>query len=283
MGRRIFCCLVMVAAIILNPGRYAGAGPTLEDRIPRPNPKPVTVCLDSVYLEQMTKTVDPLEVLKIQSEGEEVVNLQMRLRDLGYFNYKVTGYFGEATRGAVVLFQEQNQLDVDGTVGPQTREVLYCSNAKRYTVMPTQASDFLPASRGGVSTLGAMVEWFSQGQYIYPRGAVAKVTDLLTGRTFMMQRTGGIYHADAEPVSQKDTNTIKSIWGGWSWKRRAVIVEIGGARIAASMHGMPHAFKRLANNGMNGHLCIHFYKSRTHINNRQDADHQAMVRRAAGK
>ncbi len=223
------------------------------------------------------------EVLKMQSEGEEVVNLQMRLRDLGYFNYKVTGYYGDATRNAVALFQEENGLAVDGTVGPETRAVLYSSEAKRYTVESTLASRYLPASRGGISTMGQLVEWFSEGQYIFPRGAVAKVTDVDTGKSFYMKRTGGIYHADSEPVSKEDAETIRSIWGGWSWERRAVIVEIGGLRIAASMHGMPHAFDRVPNNGMQGHVCIHFYKSRTHIRNKEDPDHQAMVHKAAGR
>jgi len=223
------------------------------------------------------------EILKIQSEGEEVVNLQMRLRDLGYFNYKVTGYYGDATRDAVALFQERNGLTVDGTVGPETRSVLYSNEARRYTVESSIASQYMPVSRGGVSSMGRLVEWFSEGQYIFPRGTVAKVTDLYTGKTFNMKRTGGTYHADSEPVSETDAETIRSIWGGWSWDRRAVIVEIEGMRIAASMHGMPHAFDRVANNGMQGHVCIHFYKSRTHIRNKEDPDHQAMVLRAAGK
>ncbi len=227
--------------------------------------------------------IDPSEILKIKSQGEEVVNLQMRLRDLGYFNYKVTGYYAEATRCAVALFQEKNGLAVDGTVGPETKSVLYSSKAKRHTAMPTKANEFLPASRGGTSSLGVMVDWFSQGQHLFPRGDVAKVIDLYTGKSFMMKRTGGTNHADCEPASTADSETIKSIWGGWSWDRRAVIVEAGGVRIAASMHGMPHAYDRVSNNGMQGHVCIHFYKSRTHIRNKEDTDHQAMVRRAAGK
>ena len=57
--------------------------------------------------------VDDKGILKISSEGEEVVNLQMRLKDLGYFNYKVTGYYGSATLDAVRYFQEKNELQVD--------------------------------------------------------------------------------------------------------------------------------------------------------------------------
>jgi peptidoglycan hydrolase-like protein with peptidoglycan-binding domain len=222
-------------------------------------------------------------VLKIGSEGEAVINLQMRLRDLGYFNYKVTGYYGDATRASVSTFQDENALAVDGTIGPDTSEYLYSSDAKRKLVLATAATDYLTASRGGTSSLGTLVEWFSQGQYIFRRGDIATVTDLYTGRTFSMKRTGGTNHADSEPVSSADAAVIKSIWGGWSWTRRPIIVEIHGLKIAASMHGMPHAYDRIGNNGMTGHVCIHFYKSRTHVNNKQCPQHQRCVLIAAGK
>lgn len=224
------------------------------------------------------------ELLKVGSEGESVVALQMRLKDLGYYNYKVTAYYGSVTADAVRSFQEKNGLSVDGVVGQQTFELLYSTEAIRYTPSPSQVSGLLPISRGGSYTLiGTMVDWFSSGQYIFRRGDTAKVTDVNTRISFYMKRTGGSYHADCEPISKADANKIKQIWGGWSWKRRAVIVEVNGARIAASMHGMPHAYDFIANNGMQGHVCIHFYKSRTHIHNSQDPDHQAMVRKAAGK
>jgi hypothetical protein len=234
-------------------------------------------------LARAQETVPAQEILKIRSQGQKVVDLQMRLRDLGYFNYKVTGYYGTATADAVRLFQEENGLQVDGCVGPETRSVLYSSKAKRYTVYPSETSVLLPASRGGRTSLGVMVEWFSKGQYLFPRGAVAKVIDLYTGKSFYMKRTGGRNHADSEPISEKDAKTIKEIWGGWSWERRPVIVEIGGVRVAASMHGMPHAYDTISGNGMDGHVCIHFYKSKTHIHNRECPDHQAAVRKAAGK
>lgn len=222
-------------------------------------------------------------ILKVTSQGQAVVDLQMRLRDLGYFNYKVTGYYGTATQAAVRNFQENNNLTPDGTVGPETIAALYSCNAVRETISSSAVSAMLPVSRGGRTSFGAMVDWFKTGQYLFPRGAVAKVTDLYTGISFYMKRTGGTNHADSEPVSKSDSDKIKKIWGGWSWDRRPVILDIGGDRIAASMHGMPHAYDRIANNGMSGHVCIHFYKSRTHVRNAQDPDHQAAVRRAAGK
>ena len=33
------------------------------------------------------------EIFNNGSQGDGVLNLQMRLRDLGYYNYKITGYY----------------------------------------------------------------------------------------------------------------------------------------------------------------------------------------------
>ena len=222
-------------------------------------------------------------MLERNCEGDEVVDLQMRLRDLGYFNYKVTGYYGPSTEGAVRDFQQTNEIAADGSVGGQTRQLLYSRDAKRKTVVATAANDYLAVSRGGTTGMGAMLNWFTEVQYIFPRQTVATVTDLYTGVSFQMKRTGGTNHADCEPVSTADSQKIKNIWGGWSWTRRPVLVDVGGVRIAASMHGMPHAFDRVAGNGMTGHVCIHFYKSRNHVRNAVDPTHQRCVAIAAGR
>jgi peptidoglycan hydrolase-like protein with peptidoglycan-binding domain len=246
---------------------------------------PSTALAEAVPAQEQSNALSQTDtgILKVTSQGQDVVDLQMRLRDLGYFNYKVTGYYGTATRAAVLNFQENNNLSPDGAVGPETLAVLYSCSAVRETITNSAATNMLPVSRGGRTTLGVMVDWFKTGQYLFPRGAVAKVTDLYTGISFYMKRTGGRNHADSEPVSKSDSDKIKQIWGGWSWDRRPVILDIGGERIAASMHGMPHAYDNIPNNGMTGHVCIHMYKSKTHVRNAQDPDHQAAVRRAAGK
>ena len=222
-------------------------------------------------------------ILERYCEGDEVVSLQMRLRDLGYFRYKVTGYYGPSTEGAVRDFQKTNGIADDGNVGSETRTLIYSPDAVRKIVIATPADDYLAVSRGGMSSMGRIVNWFSEGQYVFPRQATAKVIDLYTGTVFYMKRTGGTNHADSEPISSGDAAKIKSVWGGWSWARRPVIVEVNGIRIAASMHGMPHAYDRIAGNGMTGHVCIHFYKSRTHAGNRLCPLHQRCVQIAAGQ
>ncbi len=58
-------------------------------------------------------------MLERGSEGRSVRVLQEALVELGY-EIDVDGDFGRATEQAVLAFQEANDLDVDGVVGPNT-------------------------------------------------------------------------------------------------------------------------------------------------------------------
>lgn len=59
-------------------------------------------------------------LVKYGMQGEEVAALQTVLARLGYFQHKVTGYFGDITLAAVQKFQQDHNLPVDGMVGPRT-------------------------------------------------------------------------------------------------------------------------------------------------------------------
>jgi peptidoglycan hydrolase-like protein with peptidoglycan-binding domain len=64
------------------------------------------------------------EILQRGDRGTEVTNLQNRLKELGYFDGPVTGFFGRLTEDAVFRFQREKGLLVDGKVGPKTVAVL---------------------------------------------------------------------------------------------------------------------------------------------------------------
>jgi hypothetical protein len=63
-------------------------------------------------------------VLRIEDEGEDVEELQEDLRDVGYYTGPIDGDYGSGTQAAVMRFQTDFQLGVDGSAGPQTRDVL---------------------------------------------------------------------------------------------------------------------------------------------------------------
>ncbi len=57
---------------------------------------------------------------KIGSRGQEVRNIQSRLKSWGYHNYSVDGVYGWRTADSVKKFQRKHGLTADGIAGPAT-------------------------------------------------------------------------------------------------------------------------------------------------------------------
>jgi N-acetylmuramoyl-L-alanine amidase len=62
---------------------------------------------------------------RVPLSGDDVVDLQRRLNQLGFDAGNEDGIFGEATQAAVEEFQRNTGLAVDGRVGPETIEQLH--------------------------------------------------------------------------------------------------------------------------------------------------------------
>ena len=58
------------------------------------------------------------------SSGNEVKQIQTKLKQWGYYNGAIDGIFGSQTLSAVKKFQEKNGLVVDGIVGSKTLQAL---------------------------------------------------------------------------------------------------------------------------------------------------------------
>ncbi len=63
-------------------------------------------------------------VLRQGSRGNEVKEVQRRLKQWGYYSGSVDGVFGSATKKAVISFQKKNGLTADGVVGKATYAAL---------------------------------------------------------------------------------------------------------------------------------------------------------------
>jgi hypothetical protein len=66
-----------------------------------------------------------MPVLKVGSFGPQVLNLQQRLKELGFDPNGVDGKFGPGTLSAVIAFQKANGLEADGKAGPNTFAALH--------------------------------------------------------------------------------------------------------------------------------------------------------------
>lgn len=71
----------------------------------------------------------PKGTFKLDSEGVGVVNIQARLKTLGYFTGTPTGYYGSATANAVKKFQKASGLTQDGVCGETTLNKLFSNSA----------------------------------------------------------------------------------------------------------------------------------------------------------
>ena len=91
-------------------------------------PEPGSVML--VTPDPAAPTAEP--ILRSGSRGQQVTDLQSRLKNLGYYSGEIDGQFGGGTREAVSAFQRQNGLYADGIVGAETRSLLFSAEAKPY-------------------------------------------------------------------------------------------------------------------------------------------------------
>lgn len=62
------------------------------------------------------------------TSGEEVIQIQTRLKNWGYYNGKIDGVYGTGTFNAVKSFQKKNGLTADGVAGSQTLAALGISS-----------------------------------------------------------------------------------------------------------------------------------------------------------
>lgn len=211
--------------------------------------------------------------LSLGSRGKSVINVQSYLQQLNYLRQRPNGYYSRITAEAVKAFQLEHSLKVDGIVGPETMAAFQDAACGRNSV------PYL-ASRGHISGVKAL-PWSIVNE-LWRVGEAAAIIDTGTGKSFRVGRLYGYYHADVEPLTKADTETMLEIYGGkWSWDRRAVVVCLGNMFIAASMNGMPHGGKSIAGNGFPGQFCIHFLGSRIHQSGAVDYEHLAMIEQAA--
>ena len=81
------------------------------------------------------------------SVGPEVIDLQARLQQLGYYQGELDGKYYEETQAAVKVFQLQHGLDADGIAGEITLRVLNSQQAQPYR---QEAPGPLPDTSPGV-------------------------------------------------------------------------------------------------------------------------------------
>lgn len=105
--------------------------------VPTPTVRNVAVTPNAALVTHTPSPTATPSYLANGSEGEMVYQLQSRLQELGYYNGVVDGQYGNGTKNAVKIFQQQHGLENDGVAGQKTLAVLYSDQAQVIVITPT--------------------------------------------------------------------------------------------------------------------------------------------------
>jgi hypothetical protein len=226
-------------------------------------PKREMLTLDKVNLR--TRPSLDSDIIQVLSAGTSVEESKRLEEGWSYVSYGgKSGYMFNEFLGSRETYT--NSVKVGGIKSSAT--------PKSETVRSEINGPIREISASGVELL----DW-GTAKGIFSIGVNALVTDVWSGRQYYVRSFSNGNHADVEPVTQQDTNTMLATYGGtWSWNTRPIWVTINGRTMAASISGQPHGGGVNSSNGMNGQVCIHFRGSRTHNGNRShENEHQASV------
>ncbi len=150
------------------------------------------------------------------SRGDEVIAIQTKLSESGYYSGKIDGIYGSATKSAVIKFQRDNGLEADGIVGSKTLKALGIaqnSGGSKYTQSET-------------ALLARIISAESRGEPYEGQVAVgAVILNRIAHPSFPNTLSGVIYQPGAftclsdgqvnQPVSESAERAARDAMNGW--------------------------------------------------------------------
>ena len=223
--------------------------------------------------------------------GYMVSWIQEALDELGYYDGKITGHYGNQTEQAVRDFQNDYDLGRDGIVGGKTLAAL------REAVSGGTTSGSTGSMVVGKKDIIYDIDWFRQKEYIQSssvfnirKGQKATLQYIGTeklGQSFDIKIQSVGNHIDAEPLTKADTQVLCSIYGvsspdKLSWKRRPMLLTTStGYSVLVSIYPEEHGADTIDDNGYTGQFCLHMNDSKTHGSDKEDPDHQKTLKAGA--
>lgn len=205
--------------------------------------------------------------LKRNDTGSSVKQLQEALAMLGYpvgVSSEDPVTYDWATVWAVECFQRRNGLSDDGVAGSATLSKLY--GGKAVGADTTLSSNIARGKAPGGADL-ELLHWFDNIKSYLKNNRTFTVYDPATGLTWKMRLYSAGNHADSEPLTKEDADTMYKAWGNqWTWNEKPVYVQLAnGTWCIASMPNMPHLSGSISDNGFEGHTCVHFPRTMTEV------------------
>lgn len=155
------------------------------------------------------------------STGQEVINIQTRLYDWGYYNDSIDGDYGYLTYSAVKSFQAKNGLAVDGVAGPETLAALGLPSGA-----PSTSGGGGGGSSSEVNLLAHLVYGEARGEPYEGKVAVAAVVINRTSDSRFPKTIAGVIYqpgafdavSDGQVNLDPDTsayNAARDALNGW--------------------------------------------------------------------
>lgn len=111
------------------------------------------------------------------SEGQEVLNLQYRLRDLGLYNGEVNGVYGSATVNAVRVAQTMMEQNATGLADAEFQSRIYSADAPTSMEVDLKAGMSGPVVRKLQENLIALKLYSDEPDSVYDQAVVDAVKD----------------------------------------------------------------------------------------------------------
>lgn len=206
--------------------------------------------------------VDKYGTLKEGMKSSAVTTMQKKLKALGYMSENATGYFGSATKKAVIEFQKANRLEADGIAGTATLSALYGDSATLAGGNSSSSGNSAGKIDGPSPSSVKLLHWFNSVKPSLKSNSVVLVFDPVSKYAFNIKALSLGRHFDSEPLTADDTKYMNAAFGGvTTWTPKPVWIKLpSGTWTLATMHNTPHLTGSIANNNFDGHLCIHFLR-----------------------
>ena len=128
------------------------------------------------------------------SRGQQVTQVQRKLRQWGYYDGAVDGVFGQETYDAVVRFQRKNGLTADGVVGSSTAAAMGLSFGGTVAASSGAASSY----QSDVELLARLIHGEARGEpYVGMVAVGAVVLNRVKSSSFPNTIAGVVYQSGA--------------------------------------------------------------------------------------
>ena len=133
-----------------------------------------------------------LALSKYGSRGDELRQIQTKLKRWGYYNGNVDGIYGTQTVNAVKYFQRKNGLTADGIAGPATLKAMGIYNSS------SSSSSSSSSNANNVNLLARLIYGEARGEPYTGQVAVgAVVMNRVKSSSFPNSVSGVIYQSGA--------------------------------------------------------------------------------------